>query len=524
MITFCIAVLALVLGYLLYGRFVDRIFKPNPDRKTPAYTRNDGVDFVPMPLWRVFMIQFLNIAGTGPIFGAIMGAMFGPACYLWIVFGCIFAGAFHDYFSGMISLRYNGISLPDIIGYQLGDKAKNVMLAFCAVLLLLVGAVFIYSPAVILGGMTEGIAGGKATSTMFWVGVVLVYYIIATIVPIDKIIGTIYPVFAVALIFMALSLLVCLFVKWPAIPELWDGLQNRNPDNGSIFPCMFITIACGAISGFHATQSPLMARCLKNEKMGRSVFYGSMIVEGIVALVWAAIGSYFFHGGGAQALGIEGVKDAPTVVNAISKSWLGIVGSFLALLGVVAAPVTSGDTALRSCRLIVSDAFGLDQKSIGSRLKVSIPIFIVAGGLLAFNITNKDGFNMLWQYFSWANQCLSIFTLWAITFFLYRRKVAGHTKRNYWWFALVPACFMTSVCLTFITTAKIGFNVTDDAIPYLGAAFFMVPMLLFLRFRSRITHFGNPVWLEEEDDAVTDDVKSAGTDEPEKKNPEKTVF
>jgi len=488
MISFCIAVLALILGYFIYGRFVEKIFNPKPDKKTPAYTKTDGIDYLPMPGWKVFMIQFLNIAGTGPIFGAIMGSMFGPACYLWIVFGCIFGGAMHDYYSGMISMRYDGASLPEIIGYQLGNNVKKVMLVFSVLLLLLVGAVFVYSPAVILGGMT----GGTNTSTLIWVGVVLVYYIIATLVPIDKIIGKIYPLFAFALLFMALSLLICLFVKSPSIPEIWDGLENHNPASGSIFPCMFITIACGAVSGFHATQSPLMARCLKNETYGRPVFYGSMITEGIVALVWAAIGSYFFYGGGAEAFGAETVKDAPSVVNIISKNWLGVAGSILALLGVVAAPITSGDTALRSCRLIIADALDLEQKSIGNRLKVSLPIFAVSGAMLAFNILNKDGFNVLWRYFGWANQCLSIFTLWAITFFLYRRKVAGYVKRDYFWIALIPACFMTSVCLTFISTAKIGLNLPESTIPYLGTAFFAVPMALFLIFCKKIKHYGTP--------------------------------
>jgi len=285
MVSFVISIFALILGYFVYGRFVERIFGPDPSRETPAIAKGDGVDFIPLPTWKVYMIQFLNIAGTGPIFGAIMGAKFGPASYLWIVLGCIFAGAVHDYFSGMLSVRHGGVGLPELVGTYLGHRTKTVMLVFTVLLLLMVGAVFVYSPAVILGN----IAGdGDRMSIMVWVLAVFAYYIIATLLPIDKIIGRVYPAFAAALLFMALGLLVCLFVKWPSLPELWDGFSGWSAKTGiqdqPIFPCLFITIACGAISGFHATQSPLMARCIKNEKLGRPIFYGSMITEGLVAL------------------------------------------------------------------------------------------------------------------------------------------------------------------------------------------------------------------------------------------------
>ncbi|MBR4688735.1 MAG: carbon starvation protein A, partial [Bacteroidales bacterium] len=281
MFSFLISVAALFLGYLLYGGFVNRVFGPDPKRETPAVSKADGVDYIVLPTWKVFMIQFLNIAGTGPIFGAIMGAKFGPSAYLWIVFGCIFAGAVHDYMSGMLSLRHDGAGYPELVGKYLGQGTKKVMLVFSILLLLMVGAVFVYSPAVILGDM---VGDGGRGSMMLWVVVIFAYYVIATLLPIDKIIGRIYPVFAFALLFMAVALMVCLFVKWPSLPEFWDGLANRGPSVGlngqPIFPCLFITIACGAVSGFHATQSPLMARCLKNEKLGRPVFYGSMITEG----------------------------------------------------------------------------------------------------------------------------------------------------------------------------------------------------------------------------------------------------
>ena len=349
MFSFLLCIIALIAGYAIYGAFVDKVFAPDPKRITPAVSKADGVDYVPLPTWKVFMIQFLNIAGTGPIFGAIMGAKFGPASYLWIVLGCIFAGAVHDYFVGMLSVRHDGAGLPELVGSYLGAGTKKVMLVFSIVLLLLVGTVFVYSPALILGDMA---GDGTRGAIMLWVGIIFLYYIIATLLPIDKIIGKIYPLFAFALLFMAAALMVCLFVKWPHLPEIWDGLQNRGPSIGlngqPIFPCLFITIACGAISGFHATQSPLMARCLKNEKLGRPVFYGSMITEGLVALIWAAVSSYFFFDGGAAEVGSDLTAAAPTVVTKVSQSWLGLLGGILAVLGVVAAPITSGDTAFRS--------------------------------------------------------------------------------------------------------------------------------------------------------------------------------
>ena len=475
MYSFLISVALLIVGYLLYGRFVERVFGPDPNRPTPAIAKADGIDYIAMPTWKVFMIQLLNIAGTGPIFGAILGAQFGPACYLWIVIGCIFGGAVHDYLSGMLSVKHGGEGLPGLIGFYLGNRTKAVMLAFSVLMLMLVGAVFVYSPAKILGGMT----GGTNTAVLIWVFVVLGYYIIATLVPIDKIIGRIYPVFAIALILMAVSLMVCLLAGFPSgMPEVWDGLQNRSPQSGSIFPCLFISVACGAVSGFHATQSPLMARCMKNEKLGRPIFYGAMITEGLIALIWAAVASYFFFAGGAEKMGIAltavVASDAPGVVNIVSKYWLGSFGSILVLLGVVAAPITSGDTALRSARLIVADALHLDQKSIGKRLAVSLPIFAVTGLLLCFNILNAQGFGIIWRYFGWANQTLSVFTFWALTVFL-----AKHRKGLYYLITLIPGCFMTAVCVTFICTAKIGLNLPEASIPWLAAVVTALCLALF---------------------------------------------
>ncbi|MDY5239892.1 carbon starvation protein A [Bacteroides helcogenes] len=433
MITFTLCLLALIAGYFLYGRFIERVFGPD-DRKTPALTRADGVDYIPLPTWKVFMIQFLNIAGVGPIFGAIMGAMFGTASYLWIVLGSIFAGAVHDYLAGMLSLRHGGESLPEIIGRYLGLTTKQVMRGFTVILMMLVGAVFVASPAGLLAKLTPG-----CLDNTFWIIVIFVYYILATLLPVDKIIGKVYPLFAIALIFMAVGILVMLYVKHPALPELWDGLQNTHPKaaGNPIFPMMFITIACGAISGFHATQSPLMARCMTSERHGRPIFYGAMITEGIVALVWATVATYFFHKEGM------GITDASVVVFDISKGWLGAMGGVLAILGVVAAPITSGDTAFRSARLIVADFLGLEQKSMRKRLYICIPMFVIAVGLLLYSLRDADGFQQIWRYFAWANQTLSVFTLWAVTIYLV------NARRNYW-VTLLPALFMTVVCVTYI--------------------------------------------------------------------------
>ena len=483
MVSFFISVLVLILGFLLYGRFVERVFGPDPARPTPAVTKADGIDFIALPSWKVFMIQFLNIAGTGPIFGAIMGAKFGPAAYLWIVFGCIFGGAVHDFLSGMLSLRNDGAGLPELIGKYLGKGARTVMLCFSILLLVLVGAVFVYSPAVIL----KDLAGdGTNVAFMVWAGVIFVYYIVATMLPIDKIIGRIYPFFAVALIFMAVALLVGLVVKMPQIPEFWNGLQNRTQTWGGqgqpIWPYMFVTIACGAISGFHATQSPLMARCLKNEKLGRPVFYGSMITEGLVALIWAAVSSYFFFGGGAAEVGGTFADAAPTVVTKVSRSWLGIAGSILALIGVVAAPITSGDTALRSARLIIADFLKFDQKPAGKRLAISIPLFVVVALMLWFNIANEDGFNVIWRYFGWANQTLAVFTLWALTVFLARER-----KGAYYLMTLLPACIMTAVSVTYISIAQIGFNLPMGWNRWIGAAVIVLSATLFFCWKGRQT-------------------------------------
>lgn len=464
MITFIIALGILILGYFIYGGFINRMFGADPKRVTPAISNNDGIDYVPMPTWKIFMIQFLNIAGLGPIFGAIMGAKFGMSSYLWIVFGTVFAGAVHDYLSGMISLRDGGISLPMIIGKYLGTKVEKVMTVFTMLLMLLVGAVFISQPADLLEKLTPDFF-----NVYFWIIMIFVYYFIASIFPIDKIIGKIYPVFAAALLFMALGILIMLFVKWPALPEVWDGLGNTYESN-PIFPMMFISIACGAISGFHATQSPLMARCIKNEKYGRPVFYGAMVAEGIVALIWAAAATYYF---GENGVG----NSASVVVMDISKNWLGYFGGILAVLGVIAAPITSGDTALRSARLILADFFHMEQKSVKNRLLLCVPIMLVVTGILIFSIVSQDGFNIIWRYFSWLNQVLSVFTLWAITVYLVRNK------KNYF-VTMIPALFMTCVTMTYICIAPEGFHL-NPVLSYIIAGIITIGMMVLFAVKIK---------------------------------------
>lgn len=476
MFSFLVSLVALVAGYFIYGRVVEKVFGVDSSRKTPAITKADGVDYIPMPAWKVYMIQFLNIAGTGPIFGAIMGAKFGPSAYLWIVFGCIFAGAVHDYMTGMLSIRNNGAGLPDLVGEYLGKGTKTFILAFSIIVLMLVGTVFVFSPALILGD----IAGdGSKIAIMAWVGVIFLYYLLATLMPIDKIIGRIYPVFSFALLFMAVALMVCLFVKWPVLPEIWDGLGNLGESKGllsgqPVFPCLFITIACGAVSGFHATQSPLMARCVADEKLGRPVFYGAMITEGIVALIWATVASWFFYGGGAAEVGSGLSASAPEVVVKVSEGWLGILGGILAILGVVAAPITSGDTAFRSARLIVADFLHLPQKPIRNRLIISIPLFILASFLLWYNIADEDGFNVIWRYFGWANQTLAVFMLWTATAYLV--KYRGGMS---FMLTLLPAAFMTAVCVTYLCVAKIGLNLPVTWNWYIGISTFVLSLAVF---------------------------------------------
>ncbi len=444
MITFLISVAALMAGYLFYSRVAERIFGVDGNRPTPAVAKADGVDYVAMPVWKIFLIQFLNIAGLGPIFGAVAGAMWGPVAFLWIVLGTIFAGAVHDYFSGMLSIRHGGKSITEISGYYLGNGVKQFMRAFTVILMVIVGAVFIMGPAKIIDDMTGNFAGMTT-----WVSVVFAYYIASTILPIDKLIGRVYPIFGIALLFMALGITITMVGGGLPIPELtWANFTNQHADAARfpIFPMVFITIACGAISGFHATQSPLMARCMTNEKQGRTIFYGAMVTEGVVALIWAAIGMSFYGGVGAlnQTM-LANQGNAAVVVNEICNTLLGTVGGFLALLGVVAAPITSGDTAFRSARLIVADFVRLGQGPVKNRLLLSVPLFLVG-----FMLTRID-FAIIWRYFAWTNQTLAAIVLWTITAYLIR-------ERKPYWIALIPSAFMTAVVVSYLLLAPEGFQ------------------------------------------------------------------
>ena len=470
MITFFISILILILGYIIYSRFIEKIEGIDPGRKTPAYKLNDGVDYVPMPWWKVFLIQFLNIAGLGPIFGAVAGAMWGPVAFLWIVLGSVFAGAVHDYFSGMLSIRHNGLSITEIVGIYLGTGVKQFMRGFTVILMVLVGAVFIMGPAKILSGMTPGLL-----TMTFWVVVVFIYYILATLLAIDKIIGKLYPVFGFALLFMAFSLIIALFAKGYHIPEL--NIRNItnyhvNPEKFPVFPMMFITIACGAISGFHSTQSPMMARCITNEKLGRRVFYGAMISEGIVAMIWAAIGMSFY--GGVRELNgamTSQQGNAAFLVNEISNSLLGKFGGALALLGVVAAPITSGDTAFRSARLIVADFLKYRQGPVKNRLLVTIPLFVVG-----FLLTRID-FSIIWRYFAWANQTLAMIVLWAITVYLAK-------EYKLYWITLIPAAFMTAVTSTYLLLAPEGFSLAPGVSYLAGIIATIVAITAFFIYKK----------------------------------------
>ncbi len=457
MVSFLLSIVALLAGYLIYSKVVERIFGITPEVDTPAKAKADGVDFVEMDWKRVFLIQFLNIAGLGPIFGAIAGALWGPAAFLWIVLGSIFAGATHDYFSGMLSVRHSGETIGEIVGRYLGLTAKQVMRVFSVVLLVLVGVVFISGPAGLLQTMT-------GINKNVFLALIIVYYILATILPIDKIIGKVYPIFGAALLIMGVGIMGGIIFGGYTVPEI--SLQNFHPAGKSIFPFLFITIACGAISGFHATQSPIMARCLKNEKEGRRVFYGSMIAEGIIALIWAAAAMSFY--GSTEALAAAG--SPAVVVNDISTTMLGVFGGILAVLGVVAAPITSGDTAFRSARLVIADAFKIKQEKLMSRFLIAIPLFAVG-----ISLTFID-FTIIWRYFAWSNQTLATIVLWTSATYLYK-----NAKPH--WIASLPATFMTAVVTTYILVAPEGLKLSESIGLPIGIA---VAVLIFAFFLMKV--------------------------------------
>ncbi|MBQ7280275.1 MAG: carbon starvation protein A [Bacteroidales bacterium] len=477
MISFFGAIILLILGYIFYSRIIERVVHFDTHRTTPAVKHPDGVDFVPMQPWRIFLIQFLNIAGVGPICGAIMGAKFGTASYLWIVIGCIFAGAVHDYITGMMSLRKNGASLPDIYGYYLGPTVRRIMLFISIFLLVLTGAVFVNTPATLIHNVYA-----PNSNIYIWVVLIFIYYLIASVVPIDKLIGRIYPIFGFVLLFSALLLVYAVIRYQPDIPEVWELLSNQHPQASTqpIFPMMFVSIACGAISGFHATQSPLMARCMTIEKQGRPIFYGAMIAEGIVALIWASVAAYFFHDHPELCVG----KDGPAMVGVIADHWFGPVIVTFITLGVIFAAITSGDTALRSARLIVADMFHYDQRPVKNRLFVAAPIFAASAALLVLSVTNKNGFETIWHYFGWTNQLLATISLWAITCYLY-------WKGYYHLFTLLPALFMTMVTGSFLFVAEtegLGRYIPRDLGYALGAIITAIAYLRFLQWTHIFKH------------------------------------
>lgn len=444
MISFLLCLALLIGGYFVYGKVVEGVFGPD-ERETPAVRLEDGIDYVVLPRWKLFLIQLLNIAGLGPIFGALQGALWGPVVFLWITFGTIFAGGVHDYFSGMLSIRNEGASISEITGVYLGKKMQNVMRVFSVVLLVMVGTVFAVGPA---GLIVELFSNSSAQTAIllnpkFWTAVVLLYYFIATFVPIDKVIGKIYPIFGACLIIMAVG--VCFGIltgKGNAIPEIWSHVGNMHPKGTPIWSFMFITVACGAISGFHSTQSPLMARCMKSEHQGRQVFYGAMVGEGIIALIWAAAGCSLYQATGGLQTGLAealGNGQSAAIYDVCART-MGGVGIALAMLGVIACPITSGDTAFRSARLVLADWFKIEQKSYRKRLYLCVPLFVVGA------VVSQLDYSIVWRYFSWTNQTLAMIVLWTASMYLYR-------EHKLFWITAVPATFMSAVSATYFLMA-----------------------------------------------------------------------
>ncbi len=444
MITFFICLAILIAGYFIYGKLVENVFSPD-DRETPAIRINDGVDYVVMPEWKLFLVQLLNIAGLGPIFGAMQGALWGPIVFLWITFGTIFAGGVHDYFSGMLSERNEGYSISEVSGIYMGKVMKNIMRLFSVILLVMVGTVFAVGPAGLITTLIGNSAGsmGILTNTRMWTLIILAYYFLATFISIDKIIGRIYPVFGVCLIIMAIGVIIGIYTN-PAftIPELWNNFTNMHPAGTPVWAFMFITVACGAISGFHSTQSPLMARCMKSEKQGRFVFYGAMTAEGVIALIWAAAGCALYAKTDGLSTGLQAIlaNGQSAAIYDVCLQTMGPVGVALAMIGVIVCPITSGDTAFRSARLTLADWIGMDQKPFGKRLTLCVPL-LAAGLVISFL-----DYSVVWRYFSWTNQTLAMIVLWTASMYLYMEKKC-------YWLTAVPATFMSAVSATYFVSA-----------------------------------------------------------------------
>lgn len=518
MLTFVIALIALVGGYFLYGTFIERVFRPDANRQTPCFTQADGADYIPMPTWKVFTVQFLNIAGTGPIFGALMGILYGPAAFLWIVFGCILGGAVHDYMSGMISIRKEGASLPEIIGDELGSTARFVMRIITLVLMICVGATFVMVPAGLMAQLTEQLVGITDTN-LVWVLLMFAFYLAVTVFSIDKIVGNIYPIFGFALIMMAVLVGFGIFIQPGQIPEITEAFTNHYPiETTPLFPGMFVSIACGAVSGFHATQSPMMARCIKNEKHGLRCFYGAMVTEGIVTLIWAAAAIKF-----ADAFDVSGIvlaegfsadlatpygrllciltnggntaMDPGRLVNFLCSDWLGTTGLVLAILGIVAAPMSTGGTAFRAARLIIADFTHFGQKTVWRRILLAAPLFGLAALMLAMK------FDVLWRYVSWCNQVLATFTFFSISMWLYERSRTGKDNasalaaaaepynRHTWLLAFFPAVFMLAVSSSFIMIAPEGFQLAHPVGYGIAAVLTVTFSALFLWAKGKKTCF-----------------------------------